>query len=600
MPISETAVASEQNEVLLGAKWLGTLDHAVSARLEHFEVLFAGEIYNGKELALSLGVQGETDPALVLHAYKRWHDDFLSHLVGEFALALCDGATRRLFLARDITGFHPLHYCFHREQLHFASTPQFLLTSLGLRPRPDETHIAEWLVALPCRSNSTFFENIRSVPPGYHLVVDRGEAKLRDTWRPQSIPMLRLRDPREYAEGLREVLTRAIADRLTLGTTVGSQLSGGLDSSSVTALSARLLQDRGDRLWAFTAVPGAPVRRELFPDRFCDERAHAQSVAAMYPNIDHVLVPNQSTPIFESIDRYSTAEGNPILNPHHYSWIYATFFEAKQRGVDRLLTGSAGNNGISYNGELALSSLLLEGRWMHLAEMARLYPSANGVSPLQALATAIRPLAPSLTRLMKRLSGRRIDRTEDFTGLRPAFARSHGIDPEEATLQVETRDSRTYRIAQIRRVDAGMLASATRRLTGVQRTDPTADQRVLEFCLSVPVEHFCRQGLRRSLIRDAMAGYLPEQVRSERRRGLQSADFLLHLAGQRGEVLAELDRMAQSDLLSRAINIPRLHQETQWSEQQIHKAGWQSFCCRLTRALSIGRFIRRMEEGTLF
>jgi asparagine synthase (glutamine-hydrolysing) len=116
-----------------------------------------------------------------------------------------------------------------------------------------------------------------------------------------------------------EMLDRAVQDRIAGTSAVGSQLSGGLDSSSVTATAARLLSHQSRRLFAFTAVPEHVVE---ISGRFTDEGPHAAAVAAMYPNVDHVLVRHGAHSPFSVIDLFNSAQEEPIFNPWNYDWFY--------------------------------------------------------------------------------------------------------------------------------------------------------------------------------------------------------------------------------------------------------------------------------------
>jgi asparagine synthase (glutamine-hydrolysing) len=98
-----------------------------------------------------------------------------------------------------------------------------------------------------------------------------------------------------------------------------------------------------------------------------------------------------------------------------------------------------------------------------------------------------------------------------------------------------------------------------------------------------------------------MIGRLPEQVRTERRKGLQAADFSTHFEPERAEALAELKRMRQIDLITRALDLPRMETMLQMSSLQAEaNAGMAGHWPKLLRALSLGRFLRRLEDGTLF
>jgi asparagine synthase (glutamine-hydrolysing) len=98
-----------------------------------------------------------------------------------------------------------------------------------------------------------------------------------------------------------------------------------------------------------------------------------------------------------------------------------------------------------------------------------------------------------------------------------------------------------------------------------------------------------------------MMGRLPEQVRTERRKGLQAADFSIHFEAERAEALAELDRMRQVDLIAHALNLPAMETMLRLSPSQADAhGGMLSHWPKLLRSLSLGRFLRRLEDGTLF
>jgi asparagine synthase (glutamine-hydrolysing) len=98
-----------------------------------------------------------------------------------------------------------------------------------------------------------------------------------------------------------------------------------------------------------------------------------------------------------------------------------------------------------------------------------------------------------------------------------------------------------------------------------------------------------------------MIGRLPEQVRTERRKGLQTADFSAHFEMDRAEALAELERMKQVDLIAQALDLPAMETMLQLSPSQADAhGGMLGHWPRLVRALSLGRFLRRLDDGTLF
>ncbi|NBV24101.1 MAG: asparagine synthase [Proteobacteria bacterium] len=575
---------------------LGICDESTASQLDELHLLLDGRLDNLTKLAAELGLQGVAGPDVLLHAYRRWGLDFPKRLLGDFALALWDARNRRLVLARDVAGYRPLHYWAERGEFRFASEARGLFAFGDIPLVINETKVAQWLTRTEI-GGPTFFRNIFSVPSGHTLVFERERVVLHDFWAPENIPLLRLAHPREYAEGLHSVLDQAVAARIGNETKVGSHLSGGLDSSSVTASAARLLAKRGGTLTAFTAVPASPMDDSRFRGRFCDERSHASATAAMYPNLRHVLIPNNASGLLGPLDRMSGAAEYPQLNPGNLIWFHAILMEARQRGLRVLLTGANGNFSTSYDGRRALSTLVGSRQWLMATRLARaLHRRGQKWRPL--ISQIVRPLLPEFLRRWHRRSPLRV---EDATGLRPEFALAQGITPERFLELARDLEGRALRIWSLRRLDFGMHAAAAQRLAGIEMTDPTSDRRVMEFCLSVPEEHFIRDGMPRSLIRDAMADRLPEMVLKETRHGRQSADVLLHLAGEKAAIATEIEQISRCDLASRCLDVPRMR--TLFAHLPTGTYGadeYGRYGVGLMRALSMGRFLRRAEEGRLF
>lgn len=583
---------------VFGGSRLSLWSRASGGCCDGLGVLLTGRVFGQAERARELGVEPVNELALLLQAYRKWGAEFPNHLDGDYAFVLWDTHTQRMLLGRDPQGSWPLYYIRRGNDLIFASQIRHLLSWPGVVTRPNERHIARWLALFPEPTTETFFDGIFRLPPGTTMSIEDGRVSVRRFWQPEETPLLRLHDSGEYAEGLVEMLDRAVQDRITGISAVGSQLSGGLDSSSVTVTAARLLSRQSRRLFAFTAVPEHAVE---IPGRFTDEGPHAAAIVAMYSNVDHVLVRHGAHSPFSVIDLFNSAQEEPIFNPWNYDWVYEICLRAQRLGIETLLIGQLGNLSISYGADRVLQSLLQEGR---LAASARLARDLHRQGPRRwrsLLYELLRPWMPMCARYaIDRLRGQ-FAATHEYSMIRQEFARKHDIGSMTMEQALAKLDSRALRLLSLRRSDLGPSASAFRQLTGVGMSDPTGDRRVIEYCLSVPVEYYCEKGVPRSLIRNAMIGRLPEQVRTERRKGLQTADFSAHFETDRAEALAELERMKQVDLIAHALELPAMETMLQLSPSQADaRGGMLSHWPKLVRALSLGRFLRRLDDGTLF
>ncbi len=218
-------------------------------------VVFNGEIFNYIELREELRAAGhrfatDSDTEVIVHAYEQWGDDFPQRLNGQFAIALWDANRHRLLLVRDRPGIHPLFYTERDGRLYFASEVKGLLPAFAQAPALDATALDQILTFWGPVGDRTVFEGVKSLPPGEMLIRENGRSERRRWW------LWDFAEPGDYLSGseadlaaeLRHRLTEATRIRLRADVPVGAYLSGGLDSSVLTAL----MHDLGADLRTFS------------------------------------------------------------------------------------------------------------------------------------------------------------------------------------------------------------------------------------------------------------------------------------------------------------------------------------------------------------
>jgi asparagine synthase (glutamine-hydrolysing) len=207
-----------------------------------------GEIYNAPELRRVLESRGHrfrtgSDVEVVLHLYEERGLDCLEELRGMFALALWDGAEQRLLLARDRAGMKPLVWTKTATGLAFASEAKALFAAGLVEPKIDSGAIDALFRFGYVVSPRTAFEGIHALLPGHRLLYSGGNLQVQRWWEaPRAERSGRERSPRTWAKGLMDRLEEAVRLHLRSDVPVSTWLSGGLDSSVVTALVARELR----------------------------------------------------------------------------------------------------------------------------------------------------------------------------------------------------------------------------------------------------------------------------------------------------------------------------------------------------------------------
>jgi asparagine synthase (glutamine-hydrolysing) len=204
-----------------------------------------GEIYNFKELRSNLEAKGHmfrcnSDTEVIVHLYEEWGFGFVNHLRGMFALALWDQSNRRLVLARDRLGKKPLYVKKEPDRLLFASEIKSILQVDGVPRRLNFHAIADYLALGYVPAPLTLFEGIEKVLPGHYLIVENGEVRDREYWDVEFSVDERCSEA-EWVERVREKLLECVKIRLVSDVPLGAFLSGGIDSSSIVAAMARLI-----------------------------------------------------------------------------------------------------------------------------------------------------------------------------------------------------------------------------------------------------------------------------------------------------------------------------------------------------------------------
>jgi asparagine synthase (glutamine-hydrolysing) len=221
-------------------------DQPIADEEGRVQVVQNGEIYNYRDLRARLERGGHrfatrSDTEVLVHLYQERGLDFVHELRGMFAIALWDPGNHRLILARDRFGIKPLYYRLTEDELAFGSELKSLLSQPGVPRALDLDAVESFLAFNAIPAPLTIFAGIRKLPAGHLLVCDGREASVVPYARPGPSPAgdLRSEPPEELAAELLERLRDSVSAHLVADVPVGVLLSGGLDSSALTALAAQ-------------------------------------------------------------------------------------------------------------------------------------------------------------------------------------------------------------------------------------------------------------------------------------------------------------------------------------------------------------------------
>jgi asparagine synthase (glutamine-hydrolysing) len=545
-------------------------------------------------------VRALSDAAILLAAVERWAESCPERLLGDYAFVAWDHVRQRLILARDPLGNRPLHFHRGNKFFAFASMPKGLHALPGIPYAPDEERIAEFLVMMPETGPRSFFLGIERVEPGHIVIVTANGLSTRRHWQPSRRRII-LPRPEEYSEALSDMLDKAVSCRLRGTGDVGAELSGGFDSGAVVATAARLLTSTGRRIVAFTSVPREGFNGPALPNCIIDERAHAAETAALYPNIEHVLVRNEGYSPLADLERTFLLLEQPARGIFATGWSISMESAIRKRKLEVVLVGGYGNLGLSYTGVELLPELLRSGRWLHLWWEASALVAARRMRRRNIFAKIFGPWCPpALWRWAKKIGSRSPLQFSDYTAIHPrcfeqldlparAKARKHDL------AERPWKDGLALRLHYLQDTDPGNYHKANLGAMQVEYRDPTADVRLLEFCLAVPMEQYLRDGVPRALARRALADRLPKEVLEETRVGLRAADYHEDLTADRAGIVAELDRLEACPPAAAVLDLPRLRTLM----ENLPTDGWDQgkifvhYRHTLLKAIAAGHFLRR-------
>jgi asparagine synthase (glutamine-hydrolysing) len=348
-PDDEGIYISPDKRVGLANRRLAIIDlsskgHMPMNYMGRYWITYNGEIYNfndERKRLQNLGYRfkSTSDTEVILALYDKYKERLLAHLRGMFAFAIYDQKENTLFLARDRIGKKPLKYFWDRDTFIFASELKAILTQKEVRRVPDLVAIHNYLTYGYVPAPRTGFEGIKKLQPGHFIMIDLKSGKLSDTcyWEPDFSEKLQLSED-EWCQKIADELECATQLRMISDVPIGAFLSGGVDSSSVVAMMARL--------------SSRPIKTFTigFKETKNDERPYADRIVKLY-NTDHTTLLAEPEAIEDLLPKLACQFEEPFAD----SSAVVTYMVCKmaRKYVTVVLTGDGGDeNFAGYDGRL--------------------------------------------------------------------------------------------------------------------------------------------------------------------------------------------------------------------------------------------------------
>ena len=512
-------------------------------------------IDNREELISSLGIKTPaekiTDSMLILEAYQKWGIDCPQKLLGDFAFAIWDGRQRQLFCARDPMGIKPFYYYQSPRVFAFASEIKALFCLPQVEKKLNELKVAYQLSGFLEDQEITFYQNIYHLPSAHSLIIgDRGEQTQR-YWAFDPHSRIKLGSDEEYTAAFKELFNESVKCRLRSSFPVGSTLSGGLDSSSITCTARNLLEGSNQQLHTFSAIFPNLSESNL---KQIDERYYMDAVKRE----GNIQAYDVRADLLNPLLDWLWQDEEPIISPNIY--IHEGMYDcAQQHGVRVFLDGVDGDTTVSH-GWGYLTHLTYTGNWYRLYR--EISATAKNFRVSRKSIGRKYCLNPLLSEPYEQIKDKLFDRCDYGSLINPAFAKRMKLSQRIRALAPEPLIT-TARKEHLSCLTTGLYPYAmeiTDKATvpkSIEARYPFFDRRLMEFCLAIPLEQKFRQGYPRAILRHAMEGVLPPEVQWRLSKAKLGSNFHRNLV-QFQQPLIE-NAICNQNKLSQYVDLSRLN-----------------------------------------
>lgn len=529
--------------------------------IKHIGIAANARLFNRAELTQALAGPGPTpitDTQLILLAYLKWDLEFVSHLVGEFRLALWDMKLRRLVVAVDHFNARPLYYFYNQDILVISSVMSALHGLDEIAREPNLGVIARHdFKRFLYEPGETCFKDIQFLAPAHLLIAEATGMKIKPYWRPTLGEPLLFRREADFQEAFESHFAAAVRATLDPDKPTCLLLSGGLDSSAIALMAAQVMRPHQHPLICLSN--GLPSDSNT---GLVDEQEYIDLIQS-----PHFVKETVSDGWRGPFDHLDFCARQLCTNSQHYQH-HALNAAARRHNASVLLHGTLAELTTSYSGYEYLSELLHHLRWLKLAGELWAHRKVYRASFSSLVGLVMHPRMLRAWPKKSQNPARQYLLTNSF--IRKEFVVEQ-LKPEEREaieqqfLQpsgLPTLDARHNCLAQLERHLRHTSLLFTHMEDGVDTalhfSNPYFDKRLVEFCLNIPNQYRFRDGYPRSIIRIGMQKYLPNSIRYRTTKSPFLPDYHVRYNRQIKKARAAVEALQNHPLVRAVVDIPRL------------------------------------------
>ena len=527
----------QKDELIFGHKRLSILDLDERSNqpfvFEHLTLVYNGEIYNFKEVKNNLiqkGYSFETtsDTEVLLKGYHAWGEKILDRINGMFAFAIYNEESKTIFIARDRLGVKPLYYSWQNGELELCSQ----LAPLN-KGKLDQEAISIYLQTGYIPSPFSIYEGIKKLPPGQYATFNLKENKkeIHSYWDLKEVEESDI-SYEDAKEQLHELIVDAVKIRLQSDVPYGSFLSGGIDSALVSSIANSIQKDK---LKTFTIG---------FDNKEFDESQVAEQFAKIIGS-DHHLIPSTQEELPALLDAFFKAYDEPFADS---SAIPSLLLNKKVKPhVTVALSGDGGDESfLGYN---------------HFEWARKVYGLFLVPFFLRRLATYFIPFkwigkrGPSIKNIMLM---KNFDEFIEsiFTGFDTLLLKDKKQWMSHYHKYLFLSKNKFQKVADLNlklwlENDSNVKVDRSSMASSVEVRSPFLDYRIIEFARKLPVKYRFKGSVRKKILRDILAQYIPEKIFDQPKKGfsIPLADWIRDSFKDEFSIYLKTDKLMQIENL---------------------------------------------------
>lgn len=521
------------------------------------------------------------DSYLILRAYKKWGDNCVNHIEGNWVFAIWDDVKKNLFVATDPIGNFGLYYYKSLDFFAFSSTIHGLLSikevSKEINPYYPLGLLNSWIPD----NGLTVYKHISTQHPATFFNLKNAEIKKVRYWKIEETKPIYREELADYINDFINLYTKSVQLNLRYEGKTGSMLSGGLDSGSVSSLAAEQLLKKNQKLISFTSIPKYDVSKIVKASRFGNEELLAKATSDFSGNIEQYFIKGDKTSIIDGVKEFNSILKSPIYPACNAFWIYEILQTAKEKNISNLLIGQKGNATVSWSGLPKKQSFY--------------YIFKHFKNKKISFLTLLKKLIKKVFFVKKKPKNSSV-RKNNLTRLN-----NSSINELITLIKNSNKNKRNLSKTKSMALRCGMInpfhtnGIIWQELSyhfGFQINDPTANKKLIEFCLSIP-DHFYRDmDNDRLLIKLAMKGKMPKTVLNNTLRGKQAADISFRVKDEFDDLKDIISESKQSFEMSNLIDLKKMEDFLDVLNKENIPPNHQEYAGSFMRALSITLFYK--------